>query len=212
MTQLAPVFEKTYRDYLEQVGRIDLKKRAPRLGIEVTGNGVARIPFFGTLYRVSAGGVADPSGKKPTHAVCVALCRYLLLCPDEAPRQTGWVTFKDFRDAAPYAGAFTRNTEEGIARHFSGRLNELETAADTLGGYPPAMELSHDLTRVFDALPKMPVLLAFNDADDMFPAQSTVLFEQRAEAYLDMECLAIVGWLLYERLRQADGATDELLP
>jgi dienelactone hydrolase len=48
----------------------------------------------------------------------------------------------------------------------------------------------------FDALPKIPILLLFNDADDEFPAQCLLLFERRAEKYLDMECLAILGWLL----------------
>ena len=53
----------------------------------------------------------------------------------------------------------------------------------------------------FDALPKIPVLMLFNDIDEEFPAQSTVLFERRAENYLDMECLAMVGMLLFEYLK-----------
>ena len=47
----------------------------------------------------------------------------------------------------------------------------------------------------------MPVLLLFNDTDEEFAAQSTVLFERRAEKYLDAECLAMVGMLLYEYLK-----------
>ncbi len=53
----------------------------------------------------------------------------------------------------------------------------------------------------FDALPKIPVLLLFNDGDDEFPAQCSVLFERRAENYLDMECLAMAGMLLSEYLK-----------
>ena len=45
--------------------------------------------------------------------------------------------------------------------------------------------------------------MLFNDADEEFPAQSAVLFERRAEKYLDMECLAMVGMLLFEYLKQA---------
>ena len=51
--------------------------------------------------------------------------------------------------------------------------------------------------------PKMPVLLLFNDADREFPAQCAVLFERRAENFLDMECLAMVGMLLFEYLKSA---------
>jgi hypothetical protein len=55
----------------------------------------------------------------------------------------------------------------------------------------------------FFALPKVPVLMLFNDADEEFAARCAVLFERRAEKYLDMECLAMVGMLLFERLKMA---------
>ena len=53
-----------------------------------------------------------------------------------------------------------------------------------------------------EALPRVPILLIFNDRDDDFPAQCSLLFEGRAGKYLDMECLAIAGWALSERLKQ----------
>jgi hypothetical protein len=53
----------------------------------------------------------------------------------------------------------------------------------------------------FTALPKIPVLMLFNDADEEFHAQCAVLFERRAENYLDMECLAMVGMLRFEYLK-----------
>jgi hypothetical protein len=44
-------------------------------------------------------------------------------------------------------------------------------------------------------------LLLFNDADKEFAAQCMVLFERGADKYLDMECLAMVGMLLFEYLK-----------
>jgi hypothetical protein len=55
----------------------------------------------------------------------------------------------------------------------------------------------------FDALPRVPVMLLFNDADDEFPAKSSVIFERRAEHYLDSECLAMVGRCLFNFLKKA---------
>jgi hypothetical protein len=49
----------------------------------------------------------------------------------------------------------------------------------------------------------VPVLVLFNDADEEFAARCAVLFERRAEKYLDMECLAMVGSLLFEQLKRA---------
>jgi hypothetical protein len=45
----------------------------------------------------------------------------------------------------------------------------------------------------------------FNDKDDEFPAQCSVLFEKRAENYLDMECLAMLGMLFCEYLKSGAG-------
>jgi hypothetical protein len=63
-------------------------------------------------------------------------------------------------------------------------------------------EISADLVMKFDALPKVPVLLVFNDRDEDFPAHCSLLFERRAEKFLDMECLAMAGWALSEWLKQ----------
>jgi hypothetical protein len=98
---------------------------------------------------------------------------------------------------------FANDVERAISGYFSGRLNDMEQACKTLGGYPPDIEVTYDLSMQFDALPQVPVILLFNDADDEFPAKSSVLFERRAEDYLDPECLAMVGRLLFTCLKKA---------
>jgi hypothetical protein len=201
----SPVFESIYRGYLRQVAGVDLGPIADRLGVAVDGD-AAVVPFFGRPHRVSAAGVSDPRGRRPDHAVCVVLCRYLLACPAEEPSGSDWVTFKDFRDAAPFVGGF-RNTAEGpVARAFAGRLPELERACRDLGGRTAALEIASDLSVRFEALPRVPLVLLFNDRDEDFPAQCTFLFERRAQGFLDMECLAMAGMALAARLvRSAEG-------
>ena len=93
--------------------------------------------------------------------------------------------------------------ERAIAACFAGRLDDLKETSKLLGGSPPDIEVTYDLSMQFDALPQVPVMLLFNDADDEFPAKSSVLFERRAEKYLDAECLAMVGRLLFTSLKKA---------
>ncbi len=59
----------------------------------------------------------------------------------------------------------------------------------------------------FDPLPKVPILLLFNDTDEEFSAQCLLLFERRAEKYLDMESMAILARLLTDYLTQSEGET-----
>jgi len=63
--------------------------------------------------------------------------------------------------------------------------------------------VSYDLSMQFNALPKIPLVMLFNDADDEFSATCSVLFEGRAENYLDPECLAMVGRYLFTSLKKA---------
>ncbi len=211
-TAFSAVFEKTYRDYLARVNTIPpaaLDAAASILGIRRSGSGNGIIiPFFQKQYHLTPEGIFGEDGRTALFSVSVVLCRYVLLCPRQPVQENGeWVSYRDFPDAAPFAGAFNSNTEQAIARHFTGRLATLETASQCLGGRDPGDSLSYDLAAVVPALPRIPLYLLFNDADDEFPAQSRILFERRAEAYLDMECLAILGWLLSDYLMQACGKT-----
>jgi hypothetical protein len=207
-TPPAAVFKETFRYYLDQVNRMApavLRDAESILGVRQTKCGII-IPFFRRQYRVASDGVFDEDGRQSIFPVSVVLCRYLMMCPAH-PVHDGeeWVSYKDFLDAAPFAGAFNVNTEQAVVRNFSGRVKELSRACRSLGGHDPHDGLAYDLAENILALPRIPLYLLFNDADDEFPAQCRILFERRAEKFLDMECLAILGWMLSDYLMQACG-------
>ncbi len=196
------IYEQTYKDYLSRIAEIDLKFTADKLDLKMCAETVI-IPFFGKSYRVSSKGIADPSGKQPHLSVSVILCKYLLMCPMIVPLGGNWRSFKDFKDAAPLIQAFFNTVTLPIAESFSTRPADLERAAKKVGGYPPTDDYPYDLSMQFDALPKVTLLLLFNDKDEEFPAQCSVLFEKRVETLLDMECLAMIGMLFSEYLRKS---------
>jgi len=202
MTTKTSIFEKTYKDYIAQVAEIDFKPIEEKLGVHAEGNDVT-IPLFGKPHKVSESGITDPSGNQHSLDICVILCKYLLLCPDVHPTEKEWVSFRDLKDSGPLTTYFANDVERAIAVYFEGRLDEIKEASKTLEGYPPDIEVTYDLSMQFDALPQVPVILLFNDADEEFAAKSSVLFERRAEKYLDAECLAMVGRLLFTYLKKA---------
>jgi len=202
MTAKFSVFMETYQNYLHEIAKIDMDSRSEKLGGTVEENQMT-LSFFGQPYRISGQGIKDPSGEQPAIGICVVLCKYLLLCPEIPSLDTEWVSYRDFKDAAPLAGSFVNNTERAIAQNFSGRLDDLGAACEKLGSWNPGLDLSYQLIRKLYPLPKVPVLLLFDDTDEEFPAQCKVLFERRAEHYLDPECLAILGMLLSDFLNKA---------
>jgi hypothetical protein len=154
------------------------------------------LSFFGQPYRISSRGITDPSGKQPLMGISVVLCKYLLICPDIPSLDKEWVSYRDFKDTAPLVHSFVNHTERPIVRNFSNRLEDLAAACEKLGGKDPGLDLNYQLIMKLYPLPKVPVLLLFDDMDEEFPAQCKILFERRAEHYLDPECLAIIGTLL----------------
>jgi hypothetical protein len=118
-----------------------------------------------------------------------------LQCPDTEPEPGEWVTYREFKDAGPLTGYFAANTNKIIETRFAGQLDTLTYACRKIGGR--AIETpAFDVAFMFDMLPRLPVFFRFNDRDDTFPAQTSILFRQSAEKHLDMECLAIGGTYL----------------
>jgi hypothetical protein len=204
----APIFDEIYEQYLADVSAVDLSQVSNRLGININGD-AATIPFYGIPHRVSGKGVMDAEGKRPIHAVSVILCKYLLLCPGQEPPAAGeWVKYHSFPDAAPYAEGFRNTAEQPISKAFSGKLDDLKRVCMVLGGQPGEAPYSCDLAIRFPVLPKVNLLMLFNDQDAEFPAECSILFEKHADAYLDMECLAMLGMVLATWLKNGPDYRD----
>lgn len=199
---LSPIFEETYEAYLSRIGKIDFPACREVLGIEVQGT-QAVIPFYDATYFIDSHGIVDMEGNKPQLSVCVILCKYLLMCPNKVPRNTGLATFKDFKDAAPLIHYFENAVQGEMARHFTGNTSTLEKACLDLGGVPYSEELAYQVKYQFKGLPRIPVYLLFNDAEEGFAAQCTMLFERTTEVYLDMESVSMLGATLTNKLKKA---------
>jgi hypothetical protein len=160
------------------------------------------IDFFDRTYHISPAGVFDENGNYPYFGVCVILLKYVLERPMKIsfPELSNWISYRDFKGSSPFAGAFSVNTENKIAGEFSSNIKTLEKACKTLGAKKPDLQLNYDIAAQFLALPKIPLLFLFNDQDEDFEAKCSILFKDNANMYLDMECLAMTGWVLSEKL------------
>ena len=204
MSQANPVFEKNYNNYLDEIAKVDFGAIKDTLACRVEGDHLV-VPFFGREYRVSRHGITDAANRKPGYVVCVILAKYILRCPAWAAADDGWVSFKDFKTTSHFTNInyFASDTEQAIVKGFSGRLPALVAACRQTGGVPHDADMPYDLSVRFEALPRVSLLLLFNDRDPEFPAGCTMLFNRPAESYLDPESLAMTGSFLAKRLDRA---------
>lgn len=203
MHQASEIFEKNYRQYCAQIANLNFTALKEKLGIEQDGDQVV-IPFFDNDYFVSKEGIADKFGSRPDYMICVILSKYLLLCPESLHVDTDWVSFRDFKKTSPLLNLnfFASDTEKPIVQHFSKRLDALSMACEKFGGLPDEINISYDLAMRFNTLPRISLLLLFNDKDEDFPAHCSVLFQKQAEYYLDPESLAMTSAFLARSLKR----------
>ncbi len=193
------VFDQTYRRYLEEIRQFDFLAKADALGVE-THEGALVIPLYNKKYLFNTEGITCQAGEVLTPAVQVMICKYILTCPVEIPEiKDRLVTYREFKDSGPLVSNFTTNTNKTLESTFTGKLSELKKRALDIGGQISGSE-TYDLSIDFHAFPRVPVILNFNDQDDMFPAVCSVLYRASAAHFLDMECLAMTGTLLTGKL------------
>lgn len=193
------VFDETYRRYVEEIRQLDFLAKADSLGVE-SENGALIIPLYNKLYRFSAEGISAEDGEELTPAVQVMICKYVLTCPLKLPEiKDKLVTYREFKDSGPLVSNFTNNTNKTLESTFTGNLTKLKERAIQIGGQISDSE-TYDLSVDFHAFPRIPVILNFNDQDDLFPAACSVLYRSSAALFLDMECLAMTGTLLTGKL------------
>lgn len=200
MAAASPVFKKTYADYLAQIAALGRDRLGPMLGAGVDGRKIT-IPFLGRQFSVTDTAFVDAAGERVDFEGCVVLARYLLMCPDELPRETDWTHFRDFKETGPLTVYFDRDVEQALAGLFAEDITAAAAAVNALGGVTPDIGAAYDYVAQVRALPNVPVLILFNDADPDapadFPATCSLLFEKRADRFLDPESLAVLGRVVF---------------
>ncbi|MCK5163412.1 MAG: DUF3786 domain-containing protein [Desulfobacula sp.] len=196
------IFDKKYNEYLSLIKGFDFLKKAEILGIQKR-NKLFIFEFFNRQIAFDLNDFTDIAGDKVTFAVKVVLCKYLLMCPETISKSANrLVTFREFANAGPLFSSFTANTNKIIETTFSGQLEKLKTRCLKLGG--TIMEnKSYDLSVRFRALHRIPIILNFNDKDELMPATAAFLYHDNAQNYLDLQCLTITCTYLTGQLIQS---------
>ena len=169
---------------------INFAERAEILGGQYKNNSLT-LDFFNRKAVVTKDAIKDKESKELTFAIKFLLCQYILLCPETLPEKSSkLMTFRELKDSGPLFSRFVSNTNKIIETSFSGNIERLKTQCLKLGGI--IMEAAnYDLCVRFKALPRIPIILNFNDKDDIMPASANFLYHEDAQSYLDLECLSI---------------------
>ncbi|MCG8685966.1 MAG: DUF3786 domain-containing protein [Desulfobacterales bacterium] len=142
---------------------------AKRLGLLQTDSEFTLL-FFNTVFALTLDGKLSYQIAQEPAAIREIITDYLSRHHDTLePLQSSitYISFREFTGASPLFARFVANTSKTIESHFSGQLDSLEKKCLQLGGSCQP-EDNWDLRFKFMALPKIPVILNYNDRDDFF--------------------------------------------
>ena len=195
-----------FKDKLGSITRaldgIDPFEKAETLGLQKRDQGLV-FDFFNRQIYLDSLEFQDVSDDRITDALKLVFYTYLLKSPDRVVKSSNrLVSFREFENAGPLFSRFTANTAKIIETTFSGKLPALRQKCSDIGC--SAIETAgYDFSVRFRALPRIPVILHFNDAGDGMPAAAVFLFHDNAEVFLDLECMTILTTYLTGQLIQS---------
>lgn len=203
---MSSMFEKIYHNYVDEIKRCDLHALSKRIGAKWDGNKL-ELHLLSQPFYISKDGILNSLGTRASHSEVVVLTKYITGYPEkEIPDQGRWFHYRDFKDSAPLLNAFYNNVERRVATHFKEKAEKLVESCTKLKGIPYNEGWDYDVSFLFNALPGIPMLLLFNDTEEMFPAYCNVLFKSTIRYYLDMESVAILGLILTDYLLSQQGS------
>lgn len=205
---------ETYAPALE-VTRRDLQRLDPQVAswkADVSyGDGVFRVPFFGTPHQVTwpAGEVykISPDGERTLASITTSIViLHYLVHADGTPVQGDWIAFRELPDGMTYFAAFQKRGPTALLRAFGHDVAGFHRTAQALGG---ELLSFGDVSYCFWAFPRLPLAVVLHEGDDEFPPALSLLYDRAAGHQLPTEDLAAVGGMLTGRLLRAHSHASE---
>ncbi len=162
------------------------------------------VPLFAEEYTVAfpQGTVRHADGSPAVGLEEIILLHYLVQADGESNRDE-WVSYRDLPGARYHEPAFKAEVEGPLSLGLEGRLEALRAWTRD---HTRALDLPGDVAVAWEALPRVPLLVIFNEKDEEFPASARILFDITAPHYLPTEDLSVLAEIAAARLLREVGA------
>lgn len=198
-------YDSIYRGLVARLPGCDLREAAGRLGLDYAEGGI-RLGFLGRRYRVTPDGVRCEDDL-PVNVNNLSVILYYVLSTGHGDPEGSYVLVEAIPRMVGMLGAQSRLMSNPLERHFADGYGAFGEAATRLGGSEEESPAGTHLWK-FTVLPKLPVKLAFEEADDDFPVGVQIMLDRTAVEFLEFECLAFMVGCLVRALIEAAQQSD----
>ena len=138
---------------------------------------------------------------RPLGDSCALIVLHYLLGKGGAPATGDWIAYRDLQGARNHATAFHVEAEMPLAQALGEDLADWRRIAEESGF---GLREYGDLSFVWMALPRVPLLFVLTAADEELRGEARILYDSSAGSWLHTEDLAVLGELAAHALTGHD--------
>ncbi|MDR1050914.1 MAG: DUF3786 domain-containing protein [Deltaproteobacteria bacterium] len=198
-------YEKIYDWVVESLAGVDLAANAGPLGLKAHPSGGVVVPMFGREYLVDSGGARPLDGQHASYNHLSLAAHYARSSGRSEPSYN-FVKLNSMSGilAGGSFGSFNRDAiSKPLSRRFGEDLPALEEAVEKIGGRPDPSSSGPVHGYLFEAFPRVPLKLVFEEGDDEFDPDFMILYDRSGLDYMEFEALAFLGGVLLQELVRA---------
>jgi hypothetical protein len=202
-------YEKIYDWVAGSLPGFDLAANADHLGLTVRpGGGGVTVPFMGRDFLVTGEG-ASPLDGLPTGFNQKSLAAHYAMSSGRSTPRYDFVKLSSMTGilAGTGFGDFAKDAiSKPLVRCFGQDLEALEKAVARIGGRKDPASSGPVHGYIFEAFPRIPLKLVFEEGDEDFEPEFMILYDRTGLDYMEFEALAFLGGVLIQELmRDASG-------
>ena len=184
-------YESIYEYLVPQLAGVDFKEAAPRLGMALQADGSVTLPLLGRMFRIDCCSVTATDGQ-PAHVNARSVLAYYALSQGAGQPAGRFSPLGRFANTIAGTVSAVNWMTDPLSRAYNGRPETLGRCIEALGGECVGTH-NGELAWRLQALPKIPALVVYHAADDEFPCEVEVQYDEHAGRFLEFECLAFLN-------------------
>ena len=185
---------------IEKLATVSFDTISQRTGFESDEANRFRIAFLDRVYHVRFPELEFEDEAESREAVAIQeqiLILHYMLSPASAPLTENWISYREIPGASFYYSAFVKRAIDPLKKVFGQNIDGLLRAGETLGGKTID---TGDAGYEFRLFPNIPVRIILWAADDEFPAEANIVFNENIRGSLSPEDIAWLAGMLVYRL------------
>lgn len=185
---MATGYERIYQSLLPRLAECDIVEQAKRLGFTPEGEDSARAVFLGRTFLITPQGVDAIDDDSPALINNRSLLIYYMLAEGGIEPRYAFLPIERMVGTIDGQGEEEElHMKNILLQESEGNYDIFAAAAEEMGGEYIGRLLGGECWQ-FMVLPKMPMRMVFFEADEEFPAELNILFDETAPYYLNFEC------------------------